>query len=69
MHVTVNSTSVDDSNILPFLDGIQVPVREAFERVRGQGSTQVTATVRFLDDNLRIMQTPDRQVFVYGRIL
>eukprot|EP00892_Ulva_mutabilis_P001215 jgi/Ulvmu1/11094/UM070_0009.1 len=67
--VTVQDTRVDNSVFSPLLDNVVVPVREMFERVRGVGSTVVDATVLYLDDDFRIVQTIDDQVFMYTRMM
>jgi hypothetical protein len=66
-HVTVLDTRVSNSVFAPVLDHLVVPVKELIERVRGEGATQVPASVMYLDDDLRVMRTHDSQFFVYGR--
>jgi len=68
MQVSVQSTHVSGSNLLPFLDHVEVPVREIFERIR-RGSTSVAAQCSYLDADLRISRTVyDGEVFVYRRL-
>ncbi|PNH06061.1 putative plastid-lipid-associated protein 6, chloroplastic [Tetrabaena socialis] len=67
--VTVQSTRVANSNVLPFADGLAVPVQALVEAVRGPGSTRVTVDVTYLDDDLRVARTrPDGEIFVYRRV-
>ena len=68
LKITVQGTSVPDSNLFPFLDNVEVPVKSAFERVRGVGAASVEVDVLYLDDSMRIMRTSDGQMFVYGRL-
>ena len=64
----MQSTSVPDSNLFPFLDNVSVPVQQLVERVRGAGTTAVEADVLYLDADMRVMRTYDGQMFVYGRV-
>lgn len=68
LRLVIRSTSVPDSNLFPFLDNVEVPVKQAFERVRGADATSVDAEVLYLDASMRIMRTSDGQMFVYGRL-
>lgn len=65
--VTVLDTRVDNSPFAPVLDNIVVPVKELIERVRGEGTTKTTVEVVYLDQEVRVMRTPDDHYFVYGR--
>lgn len=67
--VTVQDTRVDNSIFSPLLDNVVVPVRQIFEQLRGAGATIVDATVLYLDDDFRIVQTLDDQVFMYTRLM
>ncbi len=67
--VTVESTRVANSNVLPFIDTVSVPVRELVEAVRGPGSTRVNVDITYMDSDLRITRTrPDNEIFVYRRV-
>lgn len=67
--VTVESSRVANSNLLPVLDAVTVPVKEVIEAVRGPGATRVTAEVTYLDGDLRVTRTrPDNQIFLYRRL-
>ena len=68
MTVRVQSTQITGSNLFPFLDQVEVPVREIFERIRGVGSSGVSSQCTFLDDELRVCRTNDGQIFVYRRV-
>ena len=66
LKVVVRSTEVEGS-MFPFLDGFQVPVQDALERVRGAGATHVQADILYLDEDSRVMRTQDGELFVYTR--
>lgn len=67
--VTVDSTRVANSNVLPFIDNVSVPVRELVEAVRGPGSTRVNVDITYMDSDMRIARTrPDNEIFVYRRV-
>lgn len=42
----VQNTRVANSNVLPFVDTITVPVKEVFEQLRGPGATKALVEVR-----------------------
>ena len=71
MLVTVESTRVTSSNVGPAgaLDGVVTPVEQLFKALRGGETLTVAARCRFVDDNMRIVRTGERedQVFVYTR--
>ncbi|KXZ57022.1 hypothetical protein GPECTOR_1g923 [Gonium pectorale] len=67
--VTVQSTRVTNSNVVPFIDTVTVPVQEVVEAIRGPGATRVTVDITYLDGDLRIARTrPDNEIFVYRRV-
>ncbi|GIL51714.1 hypothetical protein Vafri_7650 [Volvox africanus] len=67
--VTVQNTRVANSNLLPFVDSVTVPVQEIMEAVRGPGSTRVAVDITYLDSDLRISRTrPDNEIFIYRRV-
>ena len=66
--VTVKDTRVEESNLTPFLDQLVVPVKDVLERVRGAGSATVKATIKYLDDDFRVTETEDKEIFVYRRL-
>jgi hypothetical protein len=68
--VTVKSTKVRDTNVTPFLERISVPVKTIFERLRGDGCTDVRVRVTYVDPDLRISRTvPDNAIFIYRRVV
>jgi len=63
--VTVETTKVENSSVLKFLDGlVEVPVKQIFERIRGSTPT-VSMSTYYLDDTMRISRTRDEHLFVY----
>ncbi|GLC39704.1 hypothetical protein PLESTB_000437000 [Pleodorina starrii] len=67
--VTVQSTRVSNSNVLPFVDNVVVPVQEAVEAIRGPGATRVEVEITYLDGDMRIARTrPDNEIFIYRRV-
>ena len=71
MLVTVESTRVTSSNVGPAgaLDGVVTPVEQLFKALRGGETLTVAARCRFVDNNMRIVRTGERedQLFVYTR--
>lgn len=69
--VTVESTRVTGSNVDPSgaLDGVVTPVEQLFAALRGGQPLTVAARTRYVDDNIRITRTGERedQIFVYAR--
>jgi hypothetical protein len=65
--VTVLDTRVENSVFAQLLDNIVVPVKQLVERARGEGTTRTTVQVLYVDETMRVMQTPDGHYFVYGR--
>jgi hypothetical protein len=63
----VLDTRVENSSFVRLLDNVVVPVKQLVERVRGEGATRTTVQVVYLDEAIRVMQTPDGHYFVYGR--
>jgi hypothetical protein len=63
----VLNTRVDNSLFAPVLDNVVVPVKDLFERIRGEGTTTTKVAVMYLDEALRVMRTTDDHYFVYGR--
>ncbi|PNW85676.1 hypothetical protein CHLRE_03g197650v5 [Chlamydomonas reinhardtii] len=69
LNVTVQTTRVSNSNVLPFVDNVSVPVQEIVEGIRGPGSTRVAVEITYVDSDMRIARTrPDGEVFVYRRV-
>lgn len=46
LNVTVENTRVVNSNLVPFIDNITVPVKDIFEQIRGPGATNALVEVR-----------------------
>ncbi|GFR40745.1 hypothetical protein Agub_g1355 [Astrephomene gubernaculifera] len=69
LSLMVENTRVSNSNVLPFLDSLAVPVQKVVEAVRGPGATLVTLDVTYLDEDLRVVRTrPDNEIFIYRRV-
>ncbi|KAG2498073.1 hypothetical protein HYH03_003833 [Edaphochlamys debaryana] len=69
LSVTVQNTRVANSNLIPFLDNVSVPVQELVEAVRGPGSTRVTVDITYMDGDMRIARTrPDNEIFIYRKV-
>ncbi|KAG2433564.1 hypothetical protein HYH02_012681 [Chlamydomonas schloesseri] len=69
LNVTVQTTRVANSNVLPFVDNVSVPVQEIVEGIRGPGSTRVVVEITYVDSDMRIARTrPDGEIFVYRRV-
>jgi hypothetical protein len=64
----MKSTSVVNSNLLSFLDdmNIALPIGKIYETVQG-GIPVVKLTHFYMDDDTRITRTRDDKVFVYIR--
>eukprot|EP00775_Hariotina_reticulata_P009410 gene9410-9574_t len=68
LQLTVESTRVTSSTFSPFLDGVAVPVEQLINAIRGEGATQATYTISFIDSNLRITRA-GAQLLLHRRVL
>ena len=69
VNLTVVETLVEDTNYTKFLEGIPVPVQNIFDRLRGEGSTNVAFRVVYVDSELRITRSlPDNEIFIYCKL-
>lgn len=68
--MTVTQTMVEDSNsFTKVIDGIPVPVQSIFERLRGEGATNVEMRIAYVDEEIRITRSlPDNEIFIYLRL-
>lgn len=71
MRLTIESTRVANSNVLPQLfDAVSVPVEQLLQQVRGKNAACASARITYLDTQLRVTRTmPDNQLFIYRRVL
>eukprot|EP00899_Mesostigma_viride_P024701 jgi/Mesvir1/5415/Mv15480-RA.2 len=79
--VTVRTTQLRDCNVAPLLDRLPIPVEPlltllgSWGSLRGStsrkhtGAATITMYTPYLDEDLRIIRTPDGEVFVYHRDL
>ncbi|CAM9339437.1 unnamed protein product, partial [Phaeothamnion confervicola] len=65
--VMVQTSTVTNSNLLPFMDNaVELPVESLYSSLRGS-VPEVKLSTYYLDDNMRISRTPDDHFFVYVR--
>eukprot|EP00611_Tribonema_gayanum_P031365 TRINITY_DN9051_c0_g1_i1.p1 TRINITY_DN9051_c0_g1~~TRINITY_DN9051_c0_g1_i1.p1 ORF type:complete len:305 (-),score=85.86 TRINITY_DN9051_c0_g1_i1:192-1040(-) len=65
--VVATTTTLKNSNVLPFLnEAVDVPVEQAFTAIRGS-APEVRLSTYYLDSDFRVSRTPDEHYFIYTR--